>query len=77
MTREKFNKLCIPCKCPSVPLLGRISTLNNDMEKLKLHDIKKVLMYGGSDLLLSYIYFNTKISDKMLVLNDIDKYEEI
>ena len=70
---EKFNRLGNLYRC-SVESFGNHETLNADLEKIKMKDIKLLLTSSLGDLLLVQMWLqkNFKDNNKLVVLDNID-----
>jgi hypothetical protein len=68
---EKYSKLGTSFRCPNIPRFGNHMFLNNDLNKLPDYDMKMMLMYSLSDVLLSSMWFQ-KHKIKKLLLTNID-----
>ena len=71
---DKYVKIGYGFRCPNVPSFGTHASLNSDMRRITDRDIKIILMYALSDVLLSSMWWQS-IGDNggpKTVLNDID-----
>lgn len=70
---DKYVKIGSGFRCPVVPSFGAHSSLTSDLKRVTDRDVKVVLMYALSDVLLSSIWWqNIGDSGQKIVLNDID-----
>jgi hypothetical protein len=69
---EFFNKISDIYRC-NITSIGNHKTLNEDLNKLNIEDIKYLLMNNTSDLLLILLWFQNKFKDSNdIVLNKLD-----
>lgn len=55
-TGERYTKVRFSCQSPNMPWFGQHHSLFSDMNKLTIEDIKIILFYATSDLLLVKIW---------------------
>lgn len=67
---DSFVKVGSSFRCPANPRFGDHRHLETDMENMTVEDIKPILMYSLSDVLLTYIW-KEKNADN-IILNDIN-----
>lgn len=74
---ENFNKMAIRSRC-SIPTFGNTTSLHEDIKKISMIDIKKMLAQALSDILLVDIWLCMTQEQKQLpypyVLINIDKF---
>jgi hypothetical protein len=70
-TGEKYSKIGTAFRCPNTPRFGNHNYLNHDLDNTSENDIKILLMYSLSDILLSSMWFQKK-KKKKLILNNIN-----
>lgn len=68
---DKYSKIGTTFRCPSNPRFGNLPCLKNDISTLQDTDMKMMLMYSLSDMLLSSMWFQNNNINK-LILTDID-----
>jgi hypothetical protein len=68
---EKYSKIGTTFRCPNTPRFGNHTYLNDDLNNTSENDIKILLMYSLSDILLSSMWFQKK-KKKKLILNNIN-----
>ena len=71
---DKYIKIGTLFRCPNMPHFGTHRTLSKDLDSILDEDIKTMLMYSLSDMLLSSLWYQKKHPSKKtsLVLTDID-----
>jgi hypothetical protein len=70
---EKYSKIVNNYRCQDNPSFGNFKTLAEDMKNIRLKDIKTIMMYAMSDLLLVYMWFMSVPHDT-LVFDNIDTF---
>jgi hypothetical protein len=68
---DKYIKIGSLFRCPNMPRFGSHSSLKDDLENLPDCDIKVLLMYSLSDVLLSSLWFQ-KQKNKNITFTNID-----
>lgn len=68
---ENYTKIGTSFRCPNIPRFGNHNFLNTDLENLPHNDMKMLLMYSLSDMMLSSMWFQKKQLPNM-VLTKID-----
>jgi len=68
---DKYTKIGTSFRCPNIPRFGNHMFLKQDLENLPDCDIKMLLMYSLSDVLLSSLWFQ-KQKDASIVFTNID-----
>lgn len=68
---DKYIKIGTSFRCPNIPRFGNHSSLNYDLKNLPDCDIKMLLMYSLSDVLLGSLWFQNQ-KDISMVLTNID-----
>jgi hypothetical protein len=72
-TGDRYIKIGTSFRCPSAPSFGNYYDLKTDMQKIDINDVKMLLMYATSDLLLSNIWLQKyHLNEKPMVLNSLD-----
>jgi hypothetical protein len=71
--KEKFSKIGSFYRC-NIESFGNYDSLEEDLNKVSLSDIKRILMHSLSDNLLSIIWYQNKFKDGDLVLTNIENY---
>lgn len=66
---DQYVKIGTSCRCPGAPGLGSHATLNEDMQKANFDDIKMLLMYSTSDILLSSIWLQNHVKIPKIISN--------
>lgn len=68
---DRYNKMGTNFRSPSIPRFGNHNHLKQDLVDTPVDDIKTVLMYALSDILLSSVWFQQQnLND--VILTDID-----
>jgi len=70
---EKYNKIVSNNRCQDIPRFGRIDTLKTDMDYVSFKDIKLIMHYALSDMLLVYMWFESQVKNQV-VIDDADVY---
>lgn len=68
---DTYLKIGMSFRCPSIPRFGNHMFLNDDLENLPDYDIKMMLMYSLSDMLLGSLWFQ-KQKNNGIILTDMD-----
>ena len=68
---DKYTKIGTSFRCPNIPRFGNHLTLSNDLDNLPDYDIKMMLMYSLSDILLANLWFQ-KQKDADILFTNID-----
>ncbi len=68
---DKIVKICNHSRCDKVSNYGNPDTFLNDVEKIGINDIKNILLYGLSDVMSSYLWFDYS-KNKNMVLDKLD-----
>ena len=68
---ENYTKIGTTFRCPNTPRFGNHKYLNDDLNNVSENDIKILLMYSLSDVLLSSMWFQ-KQKKKGIILNNIN-----
>lgn len=68
---DKYIKIGTTFRCPNIPRFGNHAFLKDDIENLPDCDIKMLLMYSLSDILLSSLWFQ-KQKNTNIVFTNID-----
>lgn len=55
---ENIVKIGYPSRCSTMPRFGNASTLTSDLNVVQVGDIKNILLYGLSDVMVSAIWFD-------------------
>jgi hypothetical protein len=69
---DKYVKVGTSFRCPSIPDFGNHYGLKADLQNINIYDIRMLLMYATSDLLLSNIWLQQEALNDMVVLNNLD-----
>jgi hypothetical protein len=69
--KEKFEKIGSIYKC-SIENFGNYDRLINDLNYIGMPDIKRLLMYSLSDILLASIWYQNQFNDGELVISNLD-----
>jgi hypothetical protein len=72
---DRYVKLGTTFRSPNKPRFGNHHFLKNDMDNIPDDDIKTILMYALSDMLLSSMWFQrqkTEDSNKSIIMTNID-----
>jgi hypothetical protein len=70
-TGEKYTKIGTSFRCPNIPRFGNHTFLNEDLNTLPDYDMKMMLMYSLSDVLLGSMWFQQQ-KRKKITLTNID-----
>jgi hypothetical protein len=57
---DKYVKISTSSRCPRRSTFGSPSTLVSDINEVGMHDIKQIMLYGISDLISAYVWFDNK-----------------
>jgi hypothetical protein len=68
---DKYIKIGTTFRCPNIPRFGNHHFLKDDLKNLPDYDIKMLLMYSLSDILLGSLWFQNQ-KDTSMVLTNID-----
>lgn len=68
---DKYIKIGTAFRCPNIPRFGNHRFLKDDLKNLPDCDIKMLLMYSLSDILLCSLWFQNQ-KDTSMVLTNID-----
>ena len=69
---ERYIKIGTSFRCQNKPRFGNHSFLKDDLNSLPDSDIKTILMYSLSDMLLGSLWFQKQNNDGHLVMSNID-----
>jgi hypothetical protein len=67
-----LRKIGVTARCPSCPRYGNDQTIDEDMRKIDMKDIRTILMYGLNDLYAAAIYLQAKGIRENII--DLDIY---
>ena len=71
---DNLIRVCISARCPNAPDFGRIDTLKTDLKRATTRELRTILMYSLSDLLLAALWHQHSTGHPdPLVLNDLAK----
>jgi hypothetical protein len=66
---DKYFKIGSAFRCPNMPRFGNHAFLESDLENLPDYDIKMMLMYSLSDMLLGSLWFQKQNNNNMILTN--------
>ena len=70
---DNYTKIGTMFRCPNKPRFGNHNYLKDDMNVIKDTDIKTILMYALSDILISSMWFQNKDDEKKVnIMTNID-----
>lgn len=67
---EQFAKIGANFRCPNLPRFGNHENLNNDITKIRISDIRCMLLYASSDILLSSLWYQR--NNQRHIMSDIE-----
>jgi hypothetical protein len=70
---EKYSKVSSIYRCQDLSSFGNLSSLNKDLKNLSLRDVKTLMFYSLTDLLLVYMWCRS-IKHDTLVFDNIDTF---
>lgn len=66
---DQYIKIGTSFRCPNMPRFGNHIWLNNDLNDLPDYDVKMLLMYSLSDILLTSMWFQKQKNNGMVLTN--------
>lgn len=66
---DKYTKVGTLFRCPNIPRFGSHVFLDDDLENLPDYDMKMMLMYSLSDILLGALWFQKQKNNSMVLTN--------
>jgi hypothetical protein len=68
-TGDKYSKIGSLFRCPNLPRFGNHTYINTDIDVLPDYDIRMLLMYSLSDIMLSSMWFQKQKTSKLFLTN--------